>query len=822
MRKIKQLRASLLAVACSLSMAAFAQGGEPRSIDIPPGDLVGSLQALTQQSGAEFVYREDLLSGLRTQGARGTMTAEAALAKLLEGSGFGVERDPSGALMILKSDASAPQPNRPAPTGAAATPPAQASQDDASSQDVKSLSTVSVSASRIDKAGFVAPTPTTVIGEIELQQGFRTNIGAVLNDLPAFKPASTPQTNATSTGTGLTNVDLRGLGGSRTLVLMDGRRFLSIGDLNIVDLNSIPMALVKSVDVVTGGASAAWGSDAVAGVINVVMDDRFQGLELEARSGLSERNDGFEYFVSAAGGTDFAGGRGHVIFSAELLDNEGVAPKTARRHYGRWGQVRNPAHTETNGQEPYILSPNVTMANASRGGLILTGALQGQTFNPDGTLRPFEYGIRETAGGLSLGNSMIGGEGDSWDDFTAAITPQRRYGFFSRATWDLNDAVRLSVDGRFSKMYNHYNWFPDSNLGNLVIQADNAFLSQDIRDQLAAAGETQFTMGRLNHDFAQLDVDFERRTHQFSVALDGVFGDYWRWDAYVSRGHAETFFWFGNFRRVKEYAQAVDSVLHPVTGDPVCRVALADPGTSGGNPDLTPETSTTTTIGLVYEPGFAPGLSLSLDHFDINIDNIISTISAQELLRRCHDGTVALCDYIDRDPQTQKILRIWRPWLNLARYETSGFDFEALYNFAGERLGIPGDFRVRGMVTYVDELATDDGVNRIDTVGNGNGVPRWRASLSLRYQNGGLGLDLRARHVDSLYYNNLVQLENNRRGTYTYYDLGWQYDLGREGGRFGVFGGVNNLFDKAPPVATASAYYDLMGRYYTLGARFRF
>src|SRR3546814_14090942 len=93
MRKTRLLRATVLAVACSLSMAVSAQSGVPKAIDIPPGDLVSNLQALTRQSGAEFVYREDLLAGLRTQAVRGTMTAEQALEKLLEGSGFAVRSE---------------------------------------------------------------------------------------------------------------------------------------------------------------------------------------------------------------------------------------------------------------------------------------------------------------------------------------------------------------------------------------------------------------------------------------------------------------------------------------------------------------------------------------------------------------------------------------------------------------------------------------------------------------------------------------------------------------------------------------------------------
>jgi len=870
-------------------------------------------------------------------------------------------------------------------------------QDPTGNPDVTSMETVFVSAaSRIDRIGFVAPTPTVVIGEVELQQGRRNNLGAVLNDLPTFAPVTTPDTTVTTTSNGATNANLRGLGGSRTLVLLDGRRFTGSDDLN-----SIPLSLVKSVDVVTGGASAAWGSDAVAGVVNIVLDNRFKGLALEARSGLSDRDDGFEYFVSAAGGTQFVSGRGHLIFGAEFLDNEGIFPRTSRPRIGRVALIANPDRTSAS---TFALVPDVTYSNSSRGGLILSGALAGQTFNPDGTLRPFQFGP-------VFGSNMIGGEGDNWDDVRAASAPQRRYGMFSRATFDLIPSVQISADFRYTNMYNHYNWFPDSNRGNLSIQADNAFLSEDIRNQLATTGETRFTMGRLNHDFAQLTIDYKRRTQQATVALDGISGDHWRWDTYISRGEYETLHWYGNFRLANEYAQAVDSILHPVTGQPVCRVTLTNPDSNcvpinlfgegapsqaasdyvtgtfwsnskitldttgaslrgepfslwagpvsvatgvevrreqirsdvdprsandafitfnpkamagkytvkeafietliplakdlslmrsldfngaarfsdystsggiwswklgitnqltdslrlratrsrdirsanlselyttlitlysnivdpvtnqglliltlgGGNPELAPEISDTTTLGLVWEPDFAPGLSVSLDYFDIDIDRVITSISGQDIVTRCFNGNLELCGNITRNPETQEIELIRNMFINLSNYQSNGFDFDAIYRFSGEKLRLPGDFRVRSTVTYVDTLTIDDGVSRLILVGSGNNIMRWSGNLALGWQHAGLGLDLRARYLHSGMFDRSLDIQNNARGSRTWLDLNVNYDFNTQvsGGRFSLYGGITNLTDKQPPLAGAGQY-DIIGRYYTLGARYRF
>ena len=165
-------------------------------------------------------------------------------------------------------------------------------------------------------------------------------------------------------------VDLRGLGINRTLVLIDGRRVSSENDLN-----SVPSVLVKSVDVVTGGASAAWGSGAVAGVVNIGIDRFFTGGKLGAEYGISSFDDAEQQRFEAAWGTPFANGRGHFVIGGEYLDNDGVVPKTSRPAIGRWAQV-------SNGAGGFVTVPNVGFSNAAYGGLIMSGVNAGKVFNP--------------------------------------------------------------------------------------------------------------------------------------------------------------------------------------------------------------------------------------------------------------------------------------------------------------------------------------------------------------------------------------------------------------------------------------------------------
>src|SRR5690606_26511178 len=119
-------------------------------------------------------------------------------------------------------------------------------------------------------------------------------------------------------------LDLRGLGGERTLVLVDGKRFVPSTQRGTVDINLIPSALVQRTEIVTGGASAAYGSDAVAGVVNFILDRDFQGLKGTAQFGIAEEGDNEEYFASLAYGTTFAQGRGHFMIAGEYSKNEGM------------------------------------------------------------------------------------------------------------------------------------------------------------------------------------------------------------------------------------------------------------------------------------------------------------------------------------------------------------------------------------------------------------------------------------------------------------------------------------------------------------------
>jgi iron complex outermembrane receptor protein len=436
-----------------------------------------------------------------------------------------------------------------APAGAQTGKPAPAA-------DVEA---VVITASRIDRA-FDAPTPTVAITADALSIGAPSNVAAALNVMPQFRGTRGPQVTTTNTDAGSSPVDLRGLGVARTLVLLDGRRFSSDNDLN-----TIPTVLIKQVDIVTGGASAAWGSGAVAGVVNVTLDNTFNGFKMGVEGGQSSRSDAASERFEAAYGGSFADGRGHLLVGGEFYNSEGVQPRTDRVNNGGWASV-------SNGAGAFFLSPNVGFANAAVGGLILSGALNGQAFNPNGTLRTF---VRGTV----VGASMIGGEGPTNDSIAPLVAPNRRYNVLARVSYDLNDDMKLTAEVRHSRFYDDYAAFADNSRGNLTIKSDNAFLPAAVKAQLAAAGQTAFTFGRFNADFATERFIIDRPTTQATLAVDGKLAGAWRYSAYYSHGEALNKTATPGVILSTPYAQAIDSVIG-ANGQAVCRVALTNPSTT--------------------------------------------------------------------------------------------------------------------------------------------------------------------------------------------------------------------------------------------------
>lgn len=468
--------------------------------------------------------------------------------------------------------APATDPPAPAPEAAAPAPEATAAPTDTAPQaeaepppgDAGEV--IVVTGTLLDRPGFKAPTPMTVIGEAELRQAGRENVGEVLADIPQFRSSVNPSLNQGLNTIGSASGDLRALGFDRTLFLLNGHRF--IGEL---DLNSIPFATVKRIDVVTGGASATYGSGAVAGVINTVLNDTLNGVEASAQSGISSHGDGSQYRFDVTGGTNFAGGRGNVLLAAEYAKDQGIDPIASRKNIARWGVVSNPTFTPNNGQARSLLLPDVGFTFASEGGLALSGPFAGQQFLPGGALAPFHNGV-----------AGAGGDGPSLNTSYDLRAPLDRLNLLAAAFYDVTHEIRLSGDFRLANVRSGTAIFPDFS-APLLIKTDNAFLPAAAHDQLVAAGQPSFLIGRYNTDFGLVTSDVERGTYQGSVALDGSFGKSlgktFKWNAYYTHGEQIRDEAFHNLRIGDNFARAVDSVIDtrpgsPTQGQAICREAL--------------------------------------------------------------------------------------------------------------------------------------------------------------------------------------------------------------------------------------------------------
>src|SRR5690606_4083520 len=224
---------------------------------------------------------------------------------------------------------------------------------------------------------------------------------------------------------GINAVDLRGLGANRNLVLLNGRRGTPFDEYGIVDLNAVPSLAIGRVEVVTGGASAAWGSDAISGVVNLIYDEDLEGLKFNAQYGQSWRGDAEDTRLAAAWGTHLNEGRGHFLIAADYNENKGVPEGRARAWQRRSPVlVSNPADGgDSDGIPAFLIRNNGVMFIGSPNGATLPGvtgtAVDNLEFFADGTARPRELG-------QIMDNFMLGGSGSRLADRSALSIPTER------------------------------------------------------------------------------------------------------------------------------------------------------------------------------------------------------------------------------------------------------------------------------------------------------------------------------------------------------------------------------------------------------------
>lgn len=466
---------------------------------------------------------------------------------------------------------------------AAAVPaPQDVPEADAPSQDGE----IVVTGSRIPRRNLDTGQPTQVLSSDLVEARGYTNVADALNDLPSFGVPGSSRVGgqAGAFGSGQNFVNFFGLGDQRTLTIVNGRRFVSSNTASIfgptgagvqVDLNVIPTLLLDRVETIAVGGAPIYGSDAIAGTVNVITKRKYQGIQLDAQYGLSERGDGSEFRIRGLAGTNFAGGRGNITIAGEYSEEQGLtnAARSNRRinsffttpldpnapfDNGYIGDRRIPSLSEFG--VPLVsdaaiigipLSPAQAAAFGGQPG-VTDAAGNPLTFDATGNLVPINFGQQ-------TGNLINFDGGNGFVLPGNLLTPVRRYLATALAEYEISDGIRLFGEAWYANSRGEqlrdqpvYNTGlfgaagdPD---GNLILSVNNPYLTaaarQTIVNSLASnpitdAAPGTFYLGRANTDLVSgagastvelyrfvggIDGDFQALGRQMKFELVGNYG----------------------------------------------------------------------------------------------------------------------------------------------------------------------------------------------------------------------------------------------------------------------------------------------------------
>jgi len=440
-------------------------------------------------------------------------------------------------------------------------------------QEAASTESVVVTGSRVITDLTNSPTPITAVSTDELAATSPIDIPDALNKLPVFLGSSAPAaTDSAANGAGGNTLNLRNFGAQRTLVLFDGHRQPPSNTDGTVIIDTLPQMLIQRVDIVTGGASAVYGSDAVTGVVNFVIDKRFNGVKVNASAGISNFGDGAQQQFGIAAGSDLLGGKGHWEGSLRyyhldpiLLSARKWGPETAWEVEGAGTQA-----------QPLVNVEHATLTAFSYGGKITcTGcAANNMQFVQNGVIGPFQLGTPTAASNITSGGDGVVNQAASLQ------VGQITYQAFQRFSYDINETTNFYIQGIAAQSWTsgyHVNNYVQTGANPNIVYNNNPFLSP--------AAQALVTTGNKNPTFtdaqyfqfpyydANLDTQLNRNLG-VSVGLDGVLFGKFAWDLYYGHGENRLKFDSPNDESNAKIAAAMDAVVNPANGQIVCQVSL--------------------------------------------------------------------------------------------------------------------------------------------------------------------------------------------------------------------------------------------------------
>lgn len=563
------LLASSMAAAAIACVPAVAHAQGPRVVNVPAGPANEGIAELARQTDLQILAPESDLRGARTNAVSGRLEPREALRRMLEGTALRMSDESGRVVTVRRAPRFAFGLRRPAPAQVDAPPPPV--RVVAAPAPLAVVEEVVITGSLLVRNGADAPTPVTVVEAVALQQSAPSNLPDGLNQLPQFSGSRSESQN-NQIGTAISPsagnyLNLRNLGFVRSLVLLDGQRIPPTSYEGMVDTNVVPQALVQRIDVVTAGASATYGSDALTGVVNFVLDKKFAGLKATAQVGLSDHGDNGSYRVSLAGGAPVLDDRGHLLFSLEHYQSGGIKDR-AERPYMALGAIA----FGNGGAIPYETRYGARVANSTFGGLMLSGPLTNWKFEPGGTITPFDRGVAQIAG------VQIGGDG-SETVLGSLVGSIRTEQAFARASYTFSDRLSGFVQAAYGESRNRYAHVgADSRFGNMTIFSGNAFLRPEIQAVLTASNTPSFTFSRHSLESGRKIVDTLNDSVSVFAGLEGRAGGDWSWRATYAGGQAIMRMAHTRNPENTRLTAALDAVRDPATGQVVCRVALTNPG----------------------------------------------------------------------------------------------------------------------------------------------------------------------------------------------------------------------------------------------------
>ena len=409
------------------------------------------------------------------------------------------------------------------------------------SVEKESVERIEVTGSRIKRHAEIAPNPVTVIGGEELINAGITNVADLLQNIPSSAPGSAPTTTTnTIFGAGINTTDLRELGPERTLVLVNGRRFVSASTSNSsVNLNNIPSSMISRIEVVHGGASAVYGSDAVAGVVNIILRDSYDGFSLDYKTEKTQQGGGDSDYYSLTFGNE--GDKTSYVVNMSYSEIGQLKESDRDFIVNPVNSYRNPENTGGEDGIParVILGKQTKLAVYDKAGdAFLPGGHY--VFGPNGELVPFDYGdglLPPPNGYYTTG----GGNGYSFLENSYIATPLDRFNTFININHQLSDDHELS----FELAAGEDNAYAEASpvFMQKQIRADNPFWDPEAKAQFDAAGyEASDTIGvyKLASDFGNRRYEDERTFNNATIAVEGIIFDEYDYQVYFQRGENKT------------------------------------------------------------------------------------------------------------------------------------------------------------------------------------------------------------------------------------------------------------------------------------------